>query len=272
MSEICTKAFSASSFELSSSSFLPASYLTADMSARSENTALPVPVVPESISLAAGVSTQVSGTQLSRVRVDKTLSTTDTYSPTSLYRKRCLEAFFHFFYNSHPFLPPRIHTLGNLKRMPTRGLETAIYYIGSQYVSKSTTSNFRVELEALLADSHTPNDASLVQTLILYSMGLDGSNEQLKSLEVLTRAQNLALQIGMHQQDFAVVNGSGCPILEESMRRTWWELYVLDGMMAGLHRISRFNLYEVMGTVDLPCEEDDFQSGVSCEYMAFEHS
>ena len=42
-----------------------------------------------------------------------------------------------------------------------------------------------------------------------------------KSFQVLQAAIDLALDLGMNRRDFAVENGEGCPILEESWRRTF---------------------------------------------------
>ncbi|TVY42317.1 hypothetical protein LSUB1_G003589 [Lachnellula subtilissima] len=148
-----------------------------------------------------------------------------------------------------------------LKSKPIPHLETAMCYIASQYVSTRSTATFSLELEALIASTDIPNDGFLVQTLLLFVIGLDGNNEQLRALEMLTRARKLAIQLGMHQHEFAILHGRGLPVLEESWRRTWWELYTVDGIIAGLHQISSFHLFDVVANVSLPCEEDLFRSG-----------
>jgi hypothetical protein len=139
-------------------------------------------------------------------------------------------------------------------------------YVASHYISTSLTAAFAVELETLLASADIPKDGYLVQALLLFVIGLDGNNEQLRALEVLTRVQRIAIELGMHQHDFAILNGRGLPVLEESWRRTWWELYVVNGLIAGLHQISTFQLFEVVANVPLPCEEDVLRSGVSHLY------
>lgn len=182
------------------------------------------------------------------------------------YRQRCLEGFFHFFHQAHPFLAPREHAMELLRTKPIPHLETAMCYVASQYVSTSLTATFALELETLLASADIPNDGFLVQALLLFVIGLDGNNEQLRALEVLTRAQKVAIQLGMHQHDFAILNGGGLPVLEESWRRTWWELYIVNGIIAGLHQISTFHLFGIEANVSLPCEENVFRSGVSHLY------
>ncbi|KAI4720348.1 hypothetical protein E4T48_03490 [Aureobasidium sp. EXF-10727] len=59
----------------------------------------------------------------------------------------------------------------------------------------------------------------------------------------------------MNLRDFASAHGSNNPILEESLRRTWWELYCMDGYMAALHKLPSFKSNAVRSDVLLPCEE-----------------
>ncbi|KAF4951166.1 hypothetical protein FGADI_7656 [Fusarium gaditjirri] len=56
-------------------------------------------------------------------------------------------------------------------------------------------------------------------------------------------------------------NGQGILIIEESWRRTWWELYVVDALMSGVHQTNIFVLHDVPTDVGLPCEEDQYLTG-----------
>ncbi|KAL9949995.1 hypothetical protein ACHAO3_000257 [Verticillium nonalfalfae] len=53
----------------------------------------------------------------------------------------------------------------------------------------------------------------------------------------------------------------GDPVLEESWRRTWWMLYVLDAYYAGTLGRVDFSLQDAEATVDLPCHESEYESG-----------
>jgi len=179
------------------------------------------------------------------------------------YRERCLEAFFQYFHDSHPFLPPRRLVLQMLRTRTMNHLETAMCYVGSQYVPAASAVAFALEFESLISGADVSNDGSVVQAMLLFAIGLDGNNDQKRALEILHRAQTLALQLGMHQHEYAVVNGAGSSVLEESWRRTWWELYIVDGIIAGLHQKSTFHLQDMVSSVPLPCEEKEYASGVS---------
>ena len=43
----------------------------------------------------------------------------------------------------------------------------------------------------------------------------------------------MALCLGMNQYGFAAENGRNDTILEESWRRTWWQIYATDAHIAG---------------------------------------
>ena len=99
--------------------------------------------------------------------------------------------------------------------------------------------------------------------MLILTIGLDGYTSQEKALQILTDAQELALELGMNNREFASMHGDGWPSLEESWRRTWWEMFVVDGMIAGVHQKSFFPMKDVTADVQLPCEEHEYMSGVS---------
>jgi hypothetical protein len=174
-----------------------------------------------------------------------------------------MEAFFQHFSSSHPFLPPRHEMHRLLKTYPMHHLETAICFVGSRYLPRAPSASFAEELDSLLLVSDSPREGSTVQALLLFALGLDSDNDQKKSSDVLFKAETLALELGMNHQEYAVINGLGSSIYEESLRRTWWELYVVRIMMAGFHQRGTFYPRNIMSTVPLPCEEREFAAGVS---------
>lgn len=179
------------------------------------------------------------------------------------YPQRCMEAFYQYFYDAHPFMPPRHQLLQLLKQTPMEHLQTAICYVGSRFVPGSPTSSFALEFESyLLGTKPAPKNASMVQAMLLFALGLDGNNDRRKAIEILTKAQDLAEELGMNRREYAVVNGQGSPVCEESLRRTWWELYVVSIMVAAFHGTGTFHHRDALSNVPLPCEEKEFASGV----------
>lgn len=85
-------------------------------------------------------------------------------------------------------------------------LQSAMCYVGSRYVSGSPTASFRLDFESyLLPTSTAPKDAFMVQAMLLFALGLDGNNEQKRAVEILIRAQNLAVELGMNRREYSTL-------------------------------------------------------------------
>jgi Fungal specific transcription factor domain len=185
------------------------------------------------------------------------------WSPATELKNRCLEAFFHFFSLAHPFVLPKLFLTQMLRVKPLPHLEAAMRYVGSHYIKTAPTEFIAQEATQLLSRHDCVRDGFTVQAMLLLAIGLDGNTEFDKANDMLRQAQDLALEIGMNHRAFAVMHGEGLAVLEESWRRTWWELYVVDGMIAGVHERTSFRLNEMPIEVLLPCEEQEYVSGVS---------
>lgn len=186
---------------------------------------------------------------------------------------RCFDSFYHHYHQAHPFVLPRAH-LARLAHDMTAAdggggdglalLTTAMRHVGSLFVDAGPArASYLDEALRLCRAPQTPRDGFLVQALLLLAVALDGAGEQARARDLLGEAERVAVEIGLHTRGFAAARGRGCAVLEESWRRTWWDLYVCDGMVAGVHRATGFLLYDVAADVGLPCEEEEYLSGVS---------
>ncbi|KAG6365519.1 hypothetical protein INS49_007130 [Diaporthe citri] len=150
-------------------------------------------------------------------------------------------------------------------------LQAAMRYVGSLFMDVGPArASYLDEALRLCYSPSTPKDGFLVQTLLLLIVALDGSCQQDKARDLLTDCERIAVEIGMNTRQFATMNGRGNPILEESWRRTWWDLYVIDGMVAGVHRVTNFLLFDLTADVALPCEESEFLLGTIPQPMYME--
>lgn len=102
----------------------------------------------------------------------------------------------------------------------------------------------------------------MVQALLLHAIALHGRGEAGEAQTILTQAVDLAIELGMNQREFASAHGMQDAVLEESLRRTWWELYVVDGYMAAIHRQTGFRSSTVNLYALLPCEESTYTDGI----------
>jgi hypothetical protein len=185
------------------------------------------------------------------------------WSPATELKNRCLEAFFHFFSHAHPFVLPKLYLTQILRIKPLSHLEAAMRYVGSYYIKSAPPEPIAQEATQLLSRPDCIRDGFTVQAMLLLAIGFDGNTELDKANDMLKQAQDLALEIGMNHRAFAVMHGEGLAVLEESWRRTWWELFVVDGMIAGVHQSTSFRLNELSIEVLLPCEEREYVAGVS---------
>lgn len=184
--------------------------------------------------------------------------------PVPTLAERCLDSFYHHFHASHPFVLPKEWLLRVMRDTNVEPLLASIRWIGALFLEVGPArAGFLDEALRLVQDPTTTRDGFFVQALILLIVGLDGSCELEKARELLGDAERVALEAGLNTREYAAQYGRGIPVLEESWRRTWWDLFVVDGMVAGVHRQTNFLLFDVPADAALPCEEHQYLSGVS---------
>lgn len=102
-----------------------------------------------------------------------------------------------------------------------------------------------------------------VQGLLILASTALGEDKQDMSGGWLDRAIGIALDIGMQHKSFADAVSANDPVIAENYRRTYWTLYYKDCERAAREARETFTLCSVAATSDLPCNEWDYQSGVS---------
>lgn len=174
-----------------------------------------------------------------------------------------VQAFFHYFYNSHPFCLPEPRLLEVFKERQTPLLEYAVQFVGSSFLPSMPADMYKEALNRNISNGNYPRDAYSVQALLLFGIGLHAHNEVPRSAQIFNLAQALTLEIGLHRMEFALMHGGGDPQLEESWRRTWWSMYTANGMMCAVNPGVQFKLKDIATDVPLPCENHQYFSGVS---------
>jgi hypothetical protein len=140
----------------------------------------------------------------------------------------------------------------------------AVRWVGSIFIDVDASVRERLFNDAFgfIYARDRSKDGFLVQAMMVLIVGLDGNCQQDKAREILGDAEALAIELGLHTREFAATHGRGIPVLEESWRRTWWDLFVIDGMIAGVHRVTNFLLFDIAAGAALPCEEDQYLTAV----------
>ena len=186
--------------------------------------------------------------------------------PYNIENDPLIDSYYKSFHRFHPLaLPQRYLTkLYRDSNMQARyaPLITVLRFIGSLYSTLEWSLPLKDSVETSISNA-PEHDPILVQCRLLYSIALFWYRHQKESKRELDAAARLALDLAMFRRDFAAEHGSGDPILTESWRRTWWMLYIVDAYYTGTLGTMEFVVTDVEATVDLPCEEADYESGVS---------
>lgn len=187
-----------------------------------------------------------------------------TPAPVHPRQSKAFDEFYSSFFKGHPFVLPKSRLLQQFDAdsASVEHILKAISFVGSLYMLDPASHGYRAAVESDVANG-LPRTGFSVQCLLLFAGALEWSGEQDFALATLNKAKSLALEIGLNSQSFAHEHGQGCTILEESWRRTWWELYIIDAIFAGTRHSSTFDLWHTEYDACLPCEEMAYDRGVS---------
>ncbi|EON62361.1 hypothetical protein W97_01583 [Coniosporium apollinis CBS 100218] len=144
-----------------------------------------------------------------------------------------------------------------------KALVLVMQFIGSLYAPTVSTAPLEEQVEIALAEQQPFTCGFEVQALVLYSIAVYWYDNIQRAREILDMATSKALALGMNSGQFAAGNSQGDPVLAESWRRTWWQLYLADAHIASSNHATTFGTSQrnVLATVELPCEEANYNSG-----------
>ncbi|KAK5994006.1 C6 finger domain transcription factor iacK [Cladobotryum mycophilum] len=183
-----------------------------------------------------------------------------------------IDMYYKCFHKCHPCVLPRRYLERLLqdttKRAEMKALISVMRFIGSIFISAAQQSakNICRQLEELvsIAISETPSNSSswiIAQSHLLFSVGVYWLGNPIKSRQHIDTAIQMAFESGMFRREFAAKHGHGNPVLQECLRRTWWQIYVVDAYYAAIKRQDGFPTFSIEATMELPCEEDEYESG-----------
>lgn len=206
-------------------------------------------------------------------RINNTPATSSSHSQVEdIEQDSLVTLYFKNFHRFHPFILPQKY-LARYYRDPKwtprlAALIAVIRLIGKLYGTKKLSSSLKHDLDALLLEA-SPDDPFAVQCRLLYSIVLFWSSYKTESQRERDTMVRLAISIGMYKKQFATDHGEGDPVLAESWRRTWWMVYTVDAYYAGTLGTMNMAALEVEATVDLPCEESEYETGVSLKFLIY---
>lgn len=175
-------------------------------------------------------------------------------------------SYYRNFHKFHPFLLPRKSLIRRCTNAANRldlvPLIAIMRLVGHIYAAQELSPQLKDHAEACLLQT-SPKSPVLVQCRLLYSIVLFWHNYKAEANREIRATVKLAVDLKMFRQEFASENGAEDPMLMECWRRTWWMLYIVDAYYAGTLGTMNFAVVDIDVTVELPCEEWEYELGVS---------
>jgi hypothetical protein len=176
---------------------------------------------------------------------------------------RLLDLYYANAWPPFPMTLPHHRLRKRLQDNPEHGLGallTVLHWYGAIYASwTSSDPYYENALQALQQPAATPFK---VQALILLAVGQHQCDKKANARATMESAATLALQLRMNEKDFARAYGEGDVVLEESWRRTYYFVYSFGQEFAIIARGLTFATMNIPMTVDLPCDDAEYESGV----------
>jgi hypothetical protein len=143
-------------------------------------------------------------------------------------------------------------------------LTVVMRFVGSLFTTKVASAPLEAQVNIALGEIQPYTTGFEVQALIIYSSAVYWHDDLPRARDLLDTATRKALTLGMNMRQFAIENSMGDPVLAESWRRTWWQLYATDAHIASSNHVNAFGTSQrdIPATVELPCEEANYNSGV----------
>lgn len=205
---------------------------------------------------ASPVSIPVTGLQLPRQ---------DSSLVFQISNDKLLELFFENFWPAFPVVLPlhflQVRQYGNNHGM--QALLPTLYWIGSIYAPHILSKPFYLTARSALESSPLAPSPFNVQALMLFALAEFHQDNRIEAQKRVEDAVTMALGLRMNERGFAKAYGEVNPVLEESWRRTYYILCVVDQHFAIIHNRPFYTLLTVPNGVDLPCDDEYFNSGVS---------
>lgn len=173
--------------------------------------------------------------------------------PANILSDPLIQLFYQNFHPPHPFLLPLEALRGPLQEGLPAHVVATMRYVGLHFLPEPVDEEgFKHAAYVALSDA-VPSDGFRVQSLLLLALVFQAHGQEERARRTLRTAVELALDLGMHRASFAAFNSPRSGIVQEMWRRTYWELYVVDTILA-----PGSTLFHTVSDVPLPCEDDAY--------------
>lgn len=187
---------------------------------------------------------------------------------TKLAFDHMVKLYYQNFHASHPFLLPRRCLNGHLADYIPSYLLSAMCFIGAGYhCDQSVKEIYRASAYSVITED-TPLTGFKVQGMLLMAIVDHAHGNETRAYQTLQTAMKLAIDIGMNRPAFASTFSYGSCVFEESWRRTYWELFVVSGLMTAMGGGNPSDLHDLtLDDLSLPCEEATYSKVEVCLFQ-----
>ncbi|RDH30891.1 putative beta-glucosidase precursor [Aspergillus welwitschiae] len=186
----------------------------------------------------------------------QSLGLTCRFVPSRRGRLQLISLYYLHFHQAHPFLAP-MQLL--LESEPPAFLLDIIEFISLHYLSPQL---FQDSSESLgLAVQAAELTIEKVQALLLLTIVHHGRQQAHEARSCLGQALQGALDLGLHRRETSDAIRVDAPFQAESLRRTWWEIVVIDVLLAAVQvdGVLQFHMEETP-TTPLPGDPSQYQA------------
>lgn len=197
--------------------------------------------------------------------IDERANITSSQVAFSVNTERLIDIYYELCWPSCPVALPQ-HYLNQRRISEDHDIEdllVVLQYIGSIFAPWACSEQYYELAQKSLSSTVLPRTPWSCQALMLFSTAQFHTGQAHDGRRTLGMATSIAMEIGMNTKEFAVVFGEGEAVLEESWRRTWYFLVLTDQHFSVIANNPVYALMNVPSLVDLPCDDEYYESGVS---------
>ncbi|PWY81570.1 fungal-specific transcription factor [Aspergillus sclerotioniger CBS 115572] len=170
--------------------------------------------------------------------------------------RQWISLYYLHFHPAHPFLPP-MEVL--LESGPPSYLLDIMEFISLHYLSPQIIHDTSEILQKVQAADLTVEKA---QAFLLLAITQHGRQQAHEARSCLGQALQSALELGLDCREASDMVSVDASVRAESLRRTWWEIVVVDVLLAAV-QVDGYLEYEMTATpnVPLPCGLEEYELG-----------
>ncbi|KAJ5110080.1 hypothetical protein N7532_002725 [Penicillium argentinense] len=172
--------------------------------------------------------------------------------------KHLVKVFFEYFHPAHPILPPFDLWIMS---SPPQYLINIVEFIGLHHISPGQVPECSNDLWAAMDIAELALEKA--QAYLLLSILFHGRRVPEHAKECIGLAIQCSFRLGLHCRELSDTVEMQNPSRSESMRRTLWEIFIVDTILAALQVGGALQFKMEIPDVSLPSEDECFLDGHS---------